>query len=110
MNSQLKEKIQLEINAGRFSEFISEVKDLLKGTYPFSTENDINEFLESTVYVDFIREMQAWQNDMEELIISGQSEWSIEYLRGCVIGIQTAMRFPTYLKEQIEMETDEKSD
>lgn len=110
MNAGLKEKIQIEINAGRFSEFISEVKDLLKGTYPFSTESDVNEFLESAVYVDFIREMQAWQNDIEELILSGTSDQSIDYLRGCISGVHTAMRFPKYLKEQIELDKEDEDD
>lgn len=101
MDESTKERIEKAIFRGEFEKFLNETREVLRAAEPLSSLDDIDEFIGSAVYRDFVRELQAWKMDIQDLVLTGQTDNSLEYLRGCISGVETAMGFPEYLKEQV---------
>lgn len=101
MQPEVKEQIERKIFQGELSDFLAELNELIWSSPPLSSEAHLDDFEESVVYKDFLKEMQSWLLKIEDEIVQG-TDSSVEYLRGCHSGVRMAMGFTHYLRKQIE--------
>jgi len=95
-------RVDRSLFAGEYDSLLAELSEYIKSREPLASSKHLDDFLESVIWKDMLREYQVWISELEALILSGGSDQSEEYLRGALAAVHRARAMPEYLQKQIE--------